>query len=248
MRVLEQLPTAPLETPCALTIGTFDGVHRGHASLIEKLKSEAAHRQLPTAVLTFSDMPYCYFKPEECSRLLTLPQEKIAAFEPLNIDNLLIVPFSRAIAEQSADEFVQQVLIKKLRVKLLVVGPDFALGKGRTGNIEALRALGGVQGFEVVVLTEKLEDEGAISSTRVRECVEHGDVVTANRLLGRPFELSGEVVSGQQIVALSACLRLTSNRTRVKSFPLTAYTRAMPGLTNRVLGLTPHSTSAIARP
>src|SRR4028119_1921911 len=99
MRVLEQLPTAPFDTPCALTIGTFDGVHRGHASLIEKLKSEAAQRNLPTAVLTFTDMPYCYFKPEECSRLLTLPQEKIAAFEPLGIENLLIVPFTQNIAE-----------------------------------------------------------------------------------------------------------------------------------------------------
>ena len=165
MRVLELLPTTPLNTPCALTIGTFDGVHRGHALLVEKLREEAVRRELPTAVLTFQDMPYCYFKPDECARLLTLPSEKIAAFSALNIDNLLVAPFNRAIAETTAADFAQRVLVEKLRVKLLVIGPDFALGKGRSGNVEALQKLGAQLGFEVVVLRDKLQDEGAISST-----------------------------------------------------------------------------------
>ena len=199
MRVLELLPTTPLNTPCALTIGTFDGVHRGHALLVEKLREEAVRRELPTAVLTFQDMPYCYFKPDECARLLTLPSEKIAAFSALNIDNLLVAPFNRAIAETTAADFAQRVLVEKLRVKLLVIGPDFALGKGRSGNVEALQKLGAQLGFHVVVLRDKLQDEGAISSTRIRECVEDGHMKTAARLLGRTFELSGDVVSGQQI-------------------------------------------------
>jgi riboflavin kinase/FMN adenylyltransferase len=199
MRVLNQLPSEPLNHDSVLTVGTFDGVHRGHAFLIEKLKSEAAQRGLQTAVLTFTDMPYCYFRPDECSRLLTLPHEKAAAFEPLQIDELLIVPFDKQIAEQPADEFVARVLVEKLRLKLLVAGPDFALGKGRSGDVAALRILGAQHGFEVVVLDEKLNDEGAISSTRIRECVEDGHMKTAGRLLGRPFALQGNVVSGQQL-------------------------------------------------
>lgn len=199
MRVLESLPREPIPQPCALTIGTFDGVHRGHALLVARLREEAAKRKLSTAVLTFQDMPYCFFKPDECSRLLTLPDEKMAAFEPLQIDDLLVVPFDKAIAEQSADEFADRVLDKLLNVKLLVVGPDFALGKGRAGDIAALQTLGEKHGFEVVVLHDKLEDDGAISSTRIRECIEDGHMKTAARLLDRAFELSGEVITGQQL-------------------------------------------------
>ncbi|HVF85173.1 MAG TPA: riboflavin biosynthesis protein RibF [Abditibacteriaceae bacterium] len=199
MRVLESLPSTPFSQPCALTIGTFDGVHRGHALLIARLREEAARRKLSTAVLTFQDMPYCYFKPDECSRLLTLPREKMAAFEPLQINDLLVVPFDKAIAEQSAEDFTHRVLVEKLNTKLLVVGPDFALGKGRAGDIAALQTLGEKHGFEVVVLRGKLEDEGAISSTRIRECIEDGHMRTGARLSGRTFELSGEVVGGQQL-------------------------------------------------
>ncbi len=199
MRTLETLPITRCDQPCALTIGTFDGVHRGHALLVARLRQEAAKRDLQTAVLTFQDMPYCYFKPAECAHLLTLPPEKIAAFAPLQIDNLLIVPFDQAIAEQSAETFAHRVLDETLNVKLLVVGPDFALGKSRAGDISTLKTLGEKHGFAVVVLDEKLEDDGAISSTRIRECVEDGHMKTASRLLGRSFELAGEVVSGQQI-------------------------------------------------
>jgi riboflavin kinase/FMN adenylyltransferase len=199
MRVLTELPYEPLTRDCALTVGTFDGVHRGHAFLLERLKQEAAQHNLQTAVLTFADMPYCYFRPDECSRLLTLPQEKVAAFAPQGIDQLLIVPFKKAIAEQPADEFVRRVLIEKLRLKLLVAGPDFALGKGREGDVNALQRMGEQCDFEVVVLDDKLNDEGPISSTRIRECVEDGHMKTAARLLGRPFELAGEVVTGQQL-------------------------------------------------
>ncbi len=199
MRVLDSLPREPLVQSCALTIGTFDGVHRGHALLVKKMREEAAKRDLQTAVLTFQDMPFCYFKPDECSRLLTLPDEKTDAFQPLEIDDLLIVPFDKTIAEQSAEEFARNVLVELLKVKLLVVGPDFALGKGRSGDIAALQTLGEKHGFEVVVLRDKLEDEGAISSTRIRECIEDGHMRTAARLLGRTFELSGDVVTGQQL-------------------------------------------------
>ncbi len=200
MQFFDQLPRELDCSGCALTIGTFDGVHRGHASLIQTLREEAARRGLPSAVLTFEDMPYCYFKPDECSRLLTLPNEKRAALKSLAIDTLFLVPFDASIAERSADDFVRDVLVRRIGLKLLVVGPDFALGKDRDGDVCALQRLGRECGFEVVVLREKLlDDTRPISSTRIRECVESGDVAQAARLLGRPFELSGTVVSGRQL-------------------------------------------------
>jgi riboflavin kinase / FMN adenylyltransferase len=200
MQVHHELPFNPVATACALTIGTFDGVHRGHAMLVETLRREASRRRLPLSVLTFRDMPYYYFNPAGCPRLLTLPEEKSVAFRSLSIDDLYLVPFDSDLAEQNAETFVNNVLVRDLGVKLLVLGPDFALGKGRTGDISTLRSLGERFGFEVVVLGEKLTDgDAAISSTRVRNCVESGDVAIAARLLGRPFSLSGTVVSGQQL-------------------------------------------------
>lgn len=201
MHVYHELPVAPLSLPqnIALSIGTFDGVHRGHQLLIEVLNREAQLRHLTSAVLTFQDMPYCHFRPDDCPHLLTLPHEKIAAFEPLQVGHLFIVPFNEQIAKQSARDFCAS-LKRNLGVKLLVVGPDFALGKGREGDVAALRDLGRELDFEVVVLDEKLlDEERAISSTRVREAVENGEVETAARLLGHPFSLEGEVVSGQQL-------------------------------------------------
>ena len=199
MKVFRRWPDSRL-TPCALTIGTFDGVHRGHQMLTETLKIHARERTLPAMALTFDDMPYCYFRPDDCPRLLSLPDEKIAAFKALGLDRLAVVPFDKTLAQQSAAEFARHILIEKLNVRLLVVGPDFALGKGRGGDVQILRALGEELGFEVVVLDEKLlYAEVPISSTRARGCVEEGHMKTASDLLGRTFSMAGSVVSGQQL-------------------------------------------------
>lgn len=200
MLVYTELPSHKILDRLALSVGTFDGVHCGHQRLIEILKREAAARDLPSAVLTFQDMPYCFFRPDDCPRLLTLPHEKIAAFEKLGIDHLFIVPFNRQIATQSYDSFAAEILCGRLGLKLLVAGPDFALGKDRDGTLEALRTLGGEIGFETHVLNEKVICEGAaISSTRVRGSVERGEVELATQMLGRTFAFEGEVVAGRQL-------------------------------------------------
>lgn len=202
MHVYHALPTAShgAASPLALSIGTFDGVHCGHQLLLSMLRAAARQRGLRTAALTFTDMPHCFFKPDDCPHLLTLPDEKIDAFAPLGLDELYIVPFNAELAKQRARQFVSEILVARLGLKLLVVGPDFALGRGRDGDVSALRQLGEEFGFEVLVLDEKLLDEGrAISSTRVREAVESGDVSAAARMLGHPFSFAGEVVSGQQL-------------------------------------------------
>ena len=200
MEIHTALPTSKILDACALSIGTFDGVHRGHQALIESLKSRAVARNLPTAVLTFADMPHCFFRPDDCPRLLTLPDEKIAAFTQLKIDHLFIVPFDRQLAEQHYEDFVTGVLHKKIGAGLLVIGPDFAMGKNRVGDANALKTLGQKIGFEVEVLRQKIEwQNDAISSTRVRGAVESGDVSGAEKMLGRAFSFEGEVVSGQQL-------------------------------------------------
>lgn len=197
---LNELSQIDSNNGSAVTIGTFDGVHRGHAALIEVLKREANARALPATVVTFQDMPYFHFKPQESARLLTLPAEKASGFAALGIDRLALLPFDASIAELTAEEFVRDVLIGSLGMRLLVIGPDFALGKGRSGNVAALQALGGQYGYETLVLEAKIADEDTpISSTRIRECLERGDARSATRLLGHAFALEGEVISGQQL-------------------------------------------------
>lgn len=200
MEIHTALPPRKIIDRCALSIGTFDGVHRGHQTLIAHLKTQATARNLPAAVLTFQDMPHCFFRPDDCPRLLTLPDEKIAAFSQLGIDHLFIVPFDASIAAQSYDDFTTGVLCDKLGARLLVIGPDFALGKGRAGDAGALKTLGEKIGFETEVLREKIEWQSeAISSTRVRGAVESGDVTGAAQMLGRAFSFAGEVVGGQKL-------------------------------------------------
>ena len=184
---------------CALTIGTFDGVHRGHQLLIARLREEAGKRSLKAVALTFDDMPICLLRPEVCPALLTLPDEKIAAFAQTPLDHLFVVPFTRAIADQEAHQWMQS-WIETIGMKLFVGGPDFALGRERRGTISQLRAIGAHLGFEALALEGKLvEGDAAISSTRSRDVIERGEVARAPSFLGRPYHLSGRVVSGQQL-------------------------------------------------
>ncbi len=199
MQVHRALPPQPLIDRCALTVGTFDGVHRGHQTLISRLKREADARDLPCAALTFVDMPYCLFKPDDCSPLLTLAEEKIAEFAQTPLDHLFIVPFTREIANQSAREFMSYWR-QTIGLSFFVGGPDFALGRGREGDISALKLLGEELGFETLALEAKLLENGApISSTRSRGIIEAGQVELARQFLGRPYKVAGRVVSGDQI-------------------------------------------------
>ena len=199
MQVHRTLPSGPFLERSALTIGTFDGVHRGHQALIERLHIEARARGLQTVALTFNDMPICLLRPDVCPALLTLPDEKIAAFGETPLDHLFIVPFTRSIAEQGARGWMRG-WVENIGLKLFVGGPDFALGRNREGSIEALRAIGTGLGFEALALQGKLIGAGApISSTRSRALIERGEVEQLPAFLGRTYRMSGRVVSGQQL-------------------------------------------------
>ena len=199
MQVHRNLPQTPILVNCALTIGTFDGVHRGHQILIDRLKVEADARALQTVALTFDDMPICLLRPDVCPLLLTLPEEKIAAFAMTPLDHLFVVPFTRSIARQSARSWMQS-WVENIGLRLFVGGPDFALGRNREGSIAQLGLIGEQLGFEALALTDKLIwGDFPISSTRCRQSIEDGAVELAPAFLGRHYRVSGRVVSGQQL-------------------------------------------------
>ncbi|MDH3221307.1 MAG: bifunctional riboflavin kinase/FAD synthetase [Gammaproteobacteria bacterium] len=183
----------------AVTIGNFDGVHRGHQLVISQLQRVAGKASLPTVVIIFEPQPIEYFAPERAPRRLSRFREKIAYLKGQRIDYLLCLHFDDRLANQSAEDFVQQILIGQLNTKHLVIGDDFHFGKNRQGNFEFLRQNSARFGF-VVDETETLMDDGErVSSTRIRQCIENGDFEKAAQLLGRSYSLSGRVAHGRKL-------------------------------------------------
>ena len=200
MQVHRALPTTKILDGLALTVGTFDGVHRGHQLLAQTLHDEAQRRGLQSAALTFEDMPFCFFRPDICPKLLSLPDEKIAAFaEQTPLDHLFVVPFTRELGATSARDFLAR-WVETAGLRLFIGGPDFALGREREGTIAQIAELGKEMGFEAHGLEGKLLEGGApISSTRSRGVIEAGQVEQSRAFLGRSYRMAGEVVSGDQI-------------------------------------------------
>ena len=190
--------TQPLPAS-AVTIGNFDGVHRGHQLVISQLKKVAAAADLPTVVIIFEPQPIEYFAPDKAPKRLSRFREKIAYLKDQQIDYLLCLRFDQALANLSAEDFVQQILLHRLGTQHLVVGDDFHFGKNRQGNFEFLQANSERFGF-VVDETETLMLDGErVSSTRIRECIQRDDFTRAAELLGRPYSLGGKIAHGQKL-------------------------------------------------
>lgn len=184
---------------CVLTIGNFDGVHRGHQALLKHLKQEALQRGLPTVVMTFEPQPLEFFLPEKAPARLTRLQDKIKYLAECGIDYLLCVKFDKQFASQTPEEFVSSLLVKKLGVKFLAIGDDFRFGKNRKGDFHFLQQAGERYGFEVAN-TESYCDKGLrISSTSVREALLNDDLALAESLLGHPYTISGRVAHGKEL-------------------------------------------------
>jgi riboflavin kinase/FMN adenylyltransferase len=181
----------------AVTIGAYDGVHRGHQQLIAALRDEAVARGLSTVVVTFDRHPATVVRPSSAPDLLTDLDQKLELLAGTGVDRTLVVPFDRHRADETAEEFVDEVLVGALAARLVVVGENFHFGHGRKGDVALLRELGRVRGFEVVGWRLVADPEGTpVSSTRVRQCLAVGDVAQAAALLGRPHEVRGPVVRG----------------------------------------------------
>lgn len=181
---------------CALAIGNFDGVHVGHRALLERAKDLARASGGSAALLTFEPHPVSVLAPSHAPPRIATPQRKLRILEETGIDAVVVQPFDRAYAQNPPEVFVRRDLIEGLQVADVVVGRDFAFGKGRAGNVERLRELAG-EAVRIHTLPAVTVDGVVVSSSRTRALLLEGRVAEAARLLGRPFLLDGTVVSGK---------------------------------------------------
>ncbi len=193
--LLRELVVAGLDRDTAVTIGVFDGVHRGHLHLLNALRQRAEERRLAAGVITLHPHPALVLNPRAEIVYLSSLEERVRLLRESGVDFALPLTFTPEIARLSADEFVK-ALRDLLRMRFLLIGPDFALGRGRQGDATALTEIGKEIGFEVERVPPLVEDGIAVSSTSIRTALDAGDVETVNHLLGRPFSLHGPVVRG----------------------------------------------------
>jgi len=199
---LSACPRPPRGT--AVTIGAYDGVHRGHRTVIAEVRRRAAERGLATAVVTFDRHPASVVRPESAPRLLTDLDQKLELLAATGVDYCLVITFDAARSQEPADDFVREVLAGCLAARVVVVGEDFHFGHKRSGNVDLLHAMGTELGFEVEGLAlvdvdgRPAEEPGKVSSTRIRHALVEGDLALANELLGRPHEVRGMVAQGDQ--------------------------------------------------
>ena len=186
---------------CVLTTGAFDGVHRGHQTVIGEVIDRAAVRGVASAVVTFDVHPATVVRPESAPMLLTRLPRKLEMLEALGVDVVYVIEFNEERAATTAAEFVDEVFLDRLGAKEILVGSDFNFGKGREGTVAFLEEQGKIHGFEVEGLELIRRTETAtepVSSTAIRRALVGGDVESAATMLGRPFEVWGEVIQGDQ--------------------------------------------------
>jgi riboflavin kinase/FMN adenylyltransferase len=192
---LGELQVEGLTRDTALTVGVFDGVHRGHLHLLRTLQERASARGLATGVITLHPHPALVLNPSAGIVYLTSLEERVRLLRASGVDFVLPLTFTAAVARLSASDFLA-ALQERLRMRFLLAGPDFALGRGREGGGEALKRLGQDAGFEVESVGPLVEGGLVVSSSAIRAALESGDIACVNRLLGRTFSLAGPVVRG----------------------------------------------------
>ena len=189
---------------CALTIGNFDGVHRGHQAMLALLKSEARHRGLPACVLTFEPHPRDFFahklgKPELAPARIATLRDKLGELERCGVDQVVVLRFDEHLASLPAQDFIQQVLLQGLGARYVLVGDDFRFGAKRQGDYATLDAAGQQRAFDVARMMSYEVHGLRVSSSAVREALAAGEMERAAALLGRPYAISGHVVHGAKL-------------------------------------------------
>ncbi|BAL23527.1 bifunctional riboflavin kinase/FAD synthetase [Azoarcus sp. KH32C] len=198
MQVFRGIPEHAAQ-PSVLTIGNFDGVHRGHQALLKLLTDTARARQLPAVVLTFEPHPREYFSPADAPARLASLREKLLLLAASSVDRVHVCRFDARFAALTADQFIDDILVRGLAVRHLIIGDDFRFGARRQGDFAMLQARGAAAGFCVEAMhTLDIGGERA-SSSAVREALAEGDLDHAARLLGRPYSIAGRVIRGDQI-------------------------------------------------
>jgi riboflavin kinase/FMN adenylyltransferase len=179
-----------------VTVGTFDGVHRGHQAVLAEIVQRAARRGAASVVVTFDPHPLAVVNPAAAPRLLTLPAERQRLLAASGVDRVVTLPFTPELARLAPEEFVRDVLRSKIGMDELVLGYDHGFGRGRSGDVDAVRRIGAADGFAVDVVDAVRDDGQPISSTLIRTAIAHGDLVLAGRWLGRLYGVLGVVARG----------------------------------------------------
>lgn len=193
------LPKLQKDTYCCVTIGSFDGVHKGHISILKNLITEAQHNGLKSVVFTFDPHPRTVLSNSEPLRLLSSTSDKIDTLKKLGVDYLVMYPFDKAFSRLTAEEFVKTILVDGLHTKKIIIGYDHRFGRNRTASIDDLIDFGKTYNFEVAQIQAKQIDSISISSTKIRTALEEGAISTANSYLGYNYSISGTVISGNQL-------------------------------------------------
>ena len=204
MKVFRSYRHRELAPECALTIGNFDGVHRGHQAMLALLKSEAQHRHIPGCALTFEPHPRDYFaalakKSETAPPRIATLRDKLTELERCGIDQCIVLPFNHTLASQTPEAFIDEVLVQGLGAKYILVGDDFRFGARRTGGYAMLDAAGQQRGFDVARMNSYEVQSTRVSSSAVRQALASGNMAQAASLLGRPYSISGHVVHGRKL-------------------------------------------------
>ncbi|HEV7576203.1 MAG TPA: bifunctional riboflavin kinase/FAD synthetase [Caldimonas sp.] len=204
MRVFRSLRHPGLAPRCALTIGNFDGVHRGHQAMLALLVSEAAHRGLPATVLTFEPNPRDFFarmrsQPDAAPARIATLRDKLCELERCGVAQAVVMRFDAAFAAQTPEAFVADVLVAGLGARYVLVGDDFRYGARRAGDYAMLDAAGARHGFDVARMMSYEVHGLRVSSSAVRAALAAGDMAEAAALLGRPYSVSGRVVHGARL-------------------------------------------------
>ena len=196
---IHRRPISRIEGKYAATIGNFDGVHVGHAHILEKLVSVAKDRKLLAAVMIFEPQPLEYFSADSAPPRLSTLRKKLERFQEIGVDAVFVIPFDSEFSSLSADAFIDRYLVELLPVEWLLVGDDFRFGKGRAGDFRVLRERGQEQGFEVEA-TDSITVAGVrVSSSVIREALKSGDFQKSQEFLGRSYNITARVVRGNAL-------------------------------------------------
>ena len=199
MRIFEGLTEKMPIKNAVVTIGTFDGVHIGHQEILKTLIAEAEKCEGESVLLTFYPHPRMVLFPEQTDlQLLQTQTEKLEKLASIGLQNVVIYPFSKEFADLSAERFVEEILIKGLQAKMVIIGYDHQFGHNREGNLAFLKQYAEKGLFELMEIPAEQIDEANISSSKIRKAILGGEISTANAFLGSPFELSGTIVKGLQ--------------------------------------------------
>ena len=200
MRLVRGLINLPEDAPpCALTIGNFDGVHRGHQEIISLLEHAARRRGLITSLMLFEPQPMEFFRRDQAPSRLYRLAEKLRALEAHKLDTVVVLEFNHHLAEMKAEDFIENILVQRVNVKYLLIGDDFRFGHERAGDYAMLEAAADRYGFELHSIDSVVESERRISSTAIRELLQQGEIEAASRMLGRPYVMCGRVIHGKKL-------------------------------------------------